>query len=216
MSLASGEASWVEVTVDGKSVVADNLTGAWSQTYTVTDSIAIQVSNVDAVTVTNNGKKVDFSSKTSGVGTLTIKGTPRPGHGRDRGRRLGGLFCRHLRHRLRHELVRHLQPRQSPLAPRASNHFQPPRKPGAEGAPRGALMAKESSFDVVSTVDMQEVDNAYQQAARELTQRYDLKGTGCHPRALQEGRCLQDRGPLGVCGEPGARHPGLQAGEARH
>ena len=39
-------------------------------------------------------------------------------------------------------------------------------------------MAKESSFDVVSTVDMQEVDNAYQQAARELTQRYDLKGTG--------------------------------------
>ena len=39
-------------------------------------------------------------------------------------------------------------------------------------------MAKESSFDVVSVVDMQEVDNAYQQAARELTQRYDLKGTG--------------------------------------
>lgn len=39
-------------------------------------------------------------------------------------------------------------------------------------------MAKESSFDVVSVVDMQEVDNACQQAARELTQRYDLKGTG--------------------------------------
>lgn len=39
-------------------------------------------------------------------------------------------------------------------------------------------MAKECSFDIVSTVDMQEVDNAYQQAARELTQRYDLKGTG--------------------------------------
>lgn len=36
-------------------------------------------------------------------------------------------------------------------------------------------MAKESSFDVVSSVDMQEVDNAYQQAARELAQRYDLK-----------------------------------------
>lgn len=36
-------------------------------------------------------------------------------------------------------------------------------------------MAKESSFDIVSTVDLQEVDNAYQQAARELTQRYDLK-----------------------------------------
>ena len=39
-------------------------------------------------------------------------------------------------------------------------------------------MAKESSFDVVSAVDMQEIDNAYQQAKKELTQRYDLKGSG--------------------------------------
>ena len=39
-------------------------------------------------------------------------------------------------------------------------------------------MAQESSFDVVSTVDMQEIDNAYQQAKKELTQRYDLKGSG--------------------------------------
>lgn len=38
-------------------------------------------------------------------------------------------------------------------------------------------MAKDSSFDVVSTVDMQEVDNAYQQTTRELAQRYDLKGS---------------------------------------
>ncbi len=39
-------------------------------------------------------------------------------------------------------------------------------------------MAKEASFDVVSTVDLQDVDNAFQQTARELTQRYDLKGSG--------------------------------------
>ncbi|WP_165246851.1 YajQ family cyclic di-GMP-binding protein [Adlercreutzia sp. ZJ141] len=39
-------------------------------------------------------------------------------------------------------------------------------------------MAKESSFDVVSTVDMQEIDNAFQQARKELSQRYDLKGSG--------------------------------------
>ena len=39
-------------------------------------------------------------------------------------------------------------------------------------------MAKECSFDVVSTVDMQEVDNAYQQTRKELVQRYDLKGSG--------------------------------------
>jgi uncharacterized protein YajQ (UPF0234 family) len=39
-------------------------------------------------------------------------------------------------------------------------------------------MAKDSSFDVVSQVDMQEVDNAYQQAVKELSQRYDLKDSG--------------------------------------
>lgn len=39
-------------------------------------------------------------------------------------------------------------------------------------------MAKDQSFDVVSEVDMQEVDNAVQQAAKELVQRYDLKDTG--------------------------------------
>ena len=39
-------------------------------------------------------------------------------------------------------------------------------------------MAKEFSFDVVSSVDMQEVDNAYQQAKKEIAQRYDLKDSG--------------------------------------
>mgnify|MGYP002621125369 CR=1 FL=1 len=39
-------------------------------------------------------------------------------------------------------------------------------------------MAKESSFDVVSSVDMQEIDNAFQQAKKELAQRYDLKDSG--------------------------------------
>ena len=39
-------------------------------------------------------------------------------------------------------------------------------------------MAKESSFDIVSSVDLQEVDNAFQQSKKELSQRYDLKGSG--------------------------------------
>ncbi|MGN6301018.1 MAG: YajQ family cyclic di-GMP-binding protein [Angustibacter sp.] len=35
----------------------------------------------------------------------------------------------------------------------------------------------DSSFDVVSKVDRQEVDNALNQAAKEVAQRYDFKGT---------------------------------------
>jgi uncharacterized protein YajQ (UPF0234 family) len=38
-------------------------------------------------------------------------------------------------------------------------------------------MAKDESFDVVSEVDLQEVDNAYQQTKKEMAQRYDLKGS---------------------------------------
>ncbi len=36
-------------------------------------------------------------------------------------------------------------------------------------------MASESSFDVVSKVDRQEVDNALHQAGKEISQRYDFK-----------------------------------------
>src|SRR5699024_879693 len=39
-------------------------------------------------------------------------------------------------------------------------------------------MAKESTFDIVSEVDTQEVANAVNQASKELQQRYDFKGTG--------------------------------------
>lgn len=37
-------------------------------------------------------------------------------------------------------------------------------------------MAKTQSFDVTSTIDMQEVDNALNQARKEVQQRYDFKG----------------------------------------
>ena len=37
-------------------------------------------------------------------------------------------------------------------------------------------MATAASFDVTSTVDLQEVDNALNQARKEVAQRYDLKG----------------------------------------
>lgn len=38
-------------------------------------------------------------------------------------------------------------------------------------------MAKDCSFDIVSEVNMQEVDNALNQAAKEITGRFDFKGS---------------------------------------
>ena len=38
-------------------------------------------------------------------------------------------------------------------------------------------MATSASFDITSTVDLQEVDNALNQARKEVAQRYDFKGS---------------------------------------
>ncbi|MGI6032338.1 MAG: YajQ family cyclic di-GMP-binding protein [Coriobacteriales bacterium] len=39
-------------------------------------------------------------------------------------------------------------------------------------------MAKDNSFDIVSETDLQEVENAYNNAVKALRQRYDLKDSG--------------------------------------
>ena len=56
-------------------------------------------------------------------------------------------------------------------------------------------MAKEQSFDVVSSINMQEVDNAYQQAKKELTQRYDLKGSGAQLTLDKSSRTFTVKAP---------------------
>lgn len=49
-------------------------------------------------------------------------------------------------------------------------------------------MAKDSSFDVVSEVDLQEVRNAVDQASREIGQRFDFKGTGSSIELTKDGQ----------------------------
>lgn len=39
------------------------------------------------------------------------------------------------------------------------------------------MMAKDASFDIVSNIDMQEMDNAVNQAVKEMTSRFDFKGS---------------------------------------
>jgi uncharacterized protein YajQ (UPF0234 family) len=43
-------------------------------------------------------------------------------------------------------------------------------------------MAGDSSFDIVSKIDKQEMDNALNQAVKEISQRYDFKNTGASLR----------------------------------
>ena len=53
-------------------------------------------------------------------------------------------------------------------------------------------MASAPSFDIVSKVDRQEVDNAVHQTAKELSQRFDFRATGAEIKwAGEEGVTLQ-------------------------
>src|SRR5512146_750603 len=50
--------------------------------------------------------------------------------------------------------------------------------PAGRRSQRGeASMAQQSSFDVTTGVNLQEVDNAVNQAQKEIAQRYDFKGS---------------------------------------
>lgn len=78
VSVSSGSYTWLEVTNDGVSDVAESVTGPWEKEYTVTESLSVQAGDPSAVTVTNNGQSVSFTSKASGLGSLTVKGTKPP------------------------------------------------------------------------------------------------------------------------------------------
>lgn len=78
VKVEAGQVSWVEVLCDGESKIATTVTGPWSASYDVHESITIEVADTAAVVVTENGKQRQFDTKASGIGTMTIQGTPLP------------------------------------------------------------------------------------------------------------------------------------------
>lgn len=72
VSVADGGVTWLEVACDGKSDVAETVTGPWQKTYTVKDSITIQAGDTTAVSVVQDGRQVQFESMTSGIGSIRI------------------------------------------------------------------------------------------------------------------------------------------------
>ena len=53
------------------------------------------------------------------------------------------------------------------------------------------VVASESSFDIVSRIDLMEVDNAIQQTLKEIRQRYDFKGSPVEVRRQESTLVLQ-------------------------
>ena len=52
-------------------------------------------------------------------------------------------------------------------------------------------MAQDYSFDIVSKVDLQEVKNAIQQGLKEVSQRFDFKGSKCDITLDEENHSLE-------------------------
>ena len=73
VAVADGEVTWLEIAYDGKSDIAETVTGPWNRKYTVTQSITVNVNDTTAVTVMEDGKKLEFDSKASGIGTITVQ-----------------------------------------------------------------------------------------------------------------------------------------------
>ena len=87
-------------------------------------------------------------------------------------------------------------------------------------------MASESSFDIVSKVDRQEVDNALNQAVKEVRQRFDFKNTDASHRVVRARRSRwrptprSGSRPSSTCSSPswsrrGVSLKSLDAGEPR-
>lgn len=72
VSVAKGKTAWIEIKVDGKSVYGAQATGPFEQEFTPESSIEITTSKPSDVTVTKNGEKVRYDTKTSGVARVTI------------------------------------------------------------------------------------------------------------------------------------------------
>ncbi len=74
VTVANGAVTWLEISNDGKSEIAETVTGPWNKSFRVQEAITIQAGDTSVVTVLQDGKQVQFESMASGIGTIRIQG----------------------------------------------------------------------------------------------------------------------------------------------
>ncbi|MBM6867491.1 helix-turn-helix domain-containing protein [Collinsella tanakaei] len=77
VTIDDGKTSWIEVKVDGEYAYDGQTAGPNTLEFIPTQTIEITVDHPADVQVTNNGEKVDWDTRTSGVGRVTIN-VPQP------------------------------------------------------------------------------------------------------------------------------------------
>lgn len=78
VEVESGKTSWVEIKLDGQTVYADNVTGPFSQEYTVSSTIEITASEPGNVTVSQNDETVRWDTSIAGVARVSIAAPETP------------------------------------------------------------------------------------------------------------------------------------------
>ena len=168
--------AWIEVYIDDEVKEAGEVTGPSSQEYKCSSKLEFVAGSPEGVSVTINGEKQTISANENGIVSVTFS--------------FDDILDKWYE---AHPDVK--KPSVSDSAAKAKTtsnssttnsdssfikfYFQFRISPCTRRTiQERILMAKDSSFDVVSQIDLQEVDNAYGQAKKELAQRYDLKDTG--------------------------------------
>lgn len=75
VSVAADGASWLRITVDGKTAYEGTLAGGQSKTFEVTDEAVVRVGKPEAVTITKDGEEVEITNN-GDVPTVNIKAEP--------------------------------------------------------------------------------------------------------------------------------------------
>lgn len=72
VTVDEGITTWMEIKLDGQIVYSSQTTGPFEKEYTPTESMTVTVNHPGDVHITDNGDKVDWDTRTSGVGRVTI------------------------------------------------------------------------------------------------------------------------------------------------
>lgn len=79
VEVGSGSSSWLEITLDGESKLAEVVNGPWSQNFTVVDEVEISAGAPGNVSVYRNGQKVELEiDEEAGIGELKLKVEEKP------------------------------------------------------------------------------------------------------------------------------------------
>ena len=196
--VASGSSVYIEIYEGDSSSasVAETVAGPAEKSFDVTTKLRFISDASSAVEVTVDGEKVDLTENSNGMYDYTVDFSQILAKWQQDHRPVVLVVERNLKRFSEIDFDVVIQQHEKHhLFFVEQRNLDEEHDPHNRRISKEAHMAKESSFDIVSTVDIQEVDNAFQQAKREISQRYDLKDSGAEITLDKQNKTLGIHAP---------------------